>query len=352
MFNVQPLSKQYESEFWSEINNKTKPLGALGQLETLAIQVLNIQSEIHGKLIKPVQINYPHLLVFAGDHGIADYGVSIAPSAVTGQMVNNFAANGAAINVFSKQLGWQLDVIDTGILQPINSISIRRQRLGCGTKPFHIEPAMSHTIMEQGFAFAKALVHEKFNEGCDLIAFGEMGIGNTSSASAIMSAIMELPAVESVGSGTGIDQATLLKKQQLIQQALDHHRIPKENVLDILATYGGFEIVQICGAMLAAAERKIPIVVDGFICTAAAMIAKLIDPNVQDYFIFAHSSGEQGHDKMLQWFDAKPLLNLDMRLGEGTGAALCLPLIQSALAFYNEMASFEQANVVNVVSDI
>lgn len=351
MFNVQPLSKQFESEFRFEINNKTKPLGALGQLETLAIQLLNIQSEANGKINKPIQIYSPHLLVFAGDHGIADYGVSIAPSAVTGQMVSNFAAGGAAINVFSNQLGWQLDVVDAGILQPINNIAIRRQRLGCGTKAFHLEAAMSHTAVEQGFSLAKDLVHDKYNEGCDLIAFGEMGIGNTSSASAIMSAIMNISAVESVGTGTGIDHPTVIKKQQLIQQALDRHQIEQDNPMDILATYGGFEIVQICGAMLAAAERKMPIVVDGFICTAAAMIAKLLQPNVQDYLIFAHCSGEQGHDKMLQWFEVTPLLNLGLRLGEGTGAALCLPIIQSALAFYNDMASFSQANVENVVSD-
>jgi nicotinate-nucleotide--dimethylbenzimidazole phosphoribosyltransferase len=351
MFNIQPLSKQFEEEICADIDNKTKPLGALGQLETLAIQLLNIQAQANGKLIKPAKITNPHMMVFAGDHGIAEYGVSIAPSSVTSQMVHNFVVGGAAINVFSRQLGWQLDIIDTGILEPINNISIHRQRLGCGTKAFHLEPAMQLSTVNQGFAFAKSLVNEKHDQGCDLLAFGEMGIGNTSSASAIMSAVMGISAVESVGKGTGIDEPTLIKKQQLIQQALDLHQVSKATPFEILAVFGGFEIVQICGAMLAAAELNIPIVVDGFICTAAAMVAKLIEPNVQDYFIFSHTSGEQGHEKMLQWLNAIPLLNLDLRLGEGTGAALTLPLIQSSLAFYNDMASFAQAHVENVVSD-
>ncbi|MCL4159455.1 UNVERIFIED_CONTAM: hypothetical protein GTU68_048949, partial [Idotea baltica] len=208
MFNIQPLSKQFEAEICADIDNKTKPLGALGQLETLAIQLLNIQSQANGELVKPAKIISPHMIVFAGDHGIAEYGVSIAPSAVTSQMVSNFASGGAAINVLSRQLGWNLSVVDAGILEPINNISITRQRLGCGTKAFHLEPAMSVSCVEKGFALAKALVHEKYNQGCDLIAFGEMGIGNTSSASAIMSAVMNIPATESVGKGTGIDQAT------------------------------------------------------------------------------------------------------------------------------------------------
>lgn len=357
MFNISPLSTQFEPDITAIINNKTKPLGALGQLEELAKQLINIKSQAQGELatnsiikVQP-QINNPHLIVFAGDHGIAEYGVSIAPSAVTEQMVANFASGGAAINVFTRQLGWELDVIDAGIINETNFEGVGNQRLGAGTKPFHLESAMTLADVKLGFALAKKLVQEKHKSGCDLIAFGEMGIGNTSSASAIMSAVMNIPAAESVGKGTGVDQMTLVKKQQLIQQALDFHQVDNDQALEILAAYGGFEIVQICGAMLAAAELNIPIVVDGFICTAAAMIAKLSQANVQDYLIFAHSSGEQGHAKMLQWFDAKPLLQLELRLGEGTGAALCLPLIQSALAFYNEMTSFAQANVENVVTE-
>jgi nicotinate-nucleotide--dimethylbenzimidazole phosphoribosyltransferase len=351
MFSVSPLSAQFESDILTIINNKTKPLGALGQLEDLAKQLVKIKSQSAGVLQTKPTISHPHMLVFAGDHGIAEYGVSIAPSAVTGQMVANFASGGAAINVFTRQLGWELDVIDAGIINETNFEGVGNQRLGAGTKPFHLESAMSLADVKLGFALARKLIQEKYDNGFDLIAFGEMGIGNTSSASAIMSAVMNIPAVESVGKGTGIDQATFAKKQQLIQQALDFHQVPNDQALEILAAYGGFEIVQICGAMLAAAELNIPIVVDGFICTAAAMIAKLVQPNVQDYFIFAHCSGEQGHEKMLQWFNAKPLLQLELRLGEGTGAALTLPLIQSSLAFYNDMASFAEANVVDVVSD-
>lgn len=349
MFSIKPLSTGYQASILDVINLKTKPLGALGRLEQLALQLTNIQCNFHQCLITEPKIVKPCMLVFAGDHGIAEYGVSIAPSAVTGQMLVNFTENGAAINVFCRQLGWQLQLVDCGVLTETKLPLVRSQRLGSGTKPFHLEPAMTLADVELGFEYAKQLVQEKHQQGCDLFAFGEMGIGNTSAASAIMSAIMQLPANETVGLGTGIAPDVLVKKQQFIQQALDRHQVTQDRPIDILAAYGGFEIVQICGAILAAAELRLPVLIDGFICTAAAMVAKLIAPNVQDYLIFAHASGEQGHKRMLDWFEATPLLQLDLRLGEGTGAALTLPLIQSALAFYNQMASFEQANVDNVV---
>lgn len=349
IFTIQPVSPKFDEQIQARIDGKTKPLGALGQLETTAKSLARVQAMITNQ-VSSLVINKPNLIIFAGDHGVAAEGVSIAPSEVTGQMVANFATGGAAINVFCHQLGWQLNVVDTGILtEPAPELNIINQRLGCITEPLHKAPAMALATVEQGFTMAKSLVHQKKANGSNLIAFGEMGIGNTTSASAIMAAIMKIPAEETVGKGTGVSDDIVLKKKKVVQQALELHREKLNEPMQVLACLGGFEIVQITGAMLAAAEEQMHIIVDGFICTAAAMVAIQINPAVKEYMIFAHCSGEQGHQKMLQLLNVKPLLNLDLRLGEGTGGALALPLIQAAAAFYNDMASFEQAAVTNVL---
>lgn len=348
-FTIKPVSKQFDDQIQAKIDGKTKPIGSLGQLETMAKNLARVQAMVTIQMTSLV-INNPSLIIFAGDHGVAAEGVSIAPSEVTGQMVENFATGGAAINVFCRQLGWQLSVVDTGILnEPDPQLKVINQRLGCITQPIHKAPAMPLAVVEQGFEMAKALIKETKNNGSNLVAFGEMGIGNTTSASAIMAAIMHLSAEETVGKGTGVSDDVVLKKQNVVEQALKLHGDKLADPMQILACLGGFEIVQITGAMLAAAEEQMHILVDGFICTAAAMVAIQINPAVKDYMIFAHCSGEQGHKKMLQWLSVEPLLNLGLRLGEGTGGALALPLIQAAAAFYNDMASFEQASVTNVV---
>lgn len=348
-FTIEPVSKQFDDQIQAKIDGKTKPIGALGQLETTAKNLARVQAMVTKQMTSLV-INSPSLIIFAGDHGVAAEGVSIAPSEVTGQMVANFAIGGAAINVFCRQLGWQFSVVDAGILnEPAPELKVINQRLGCITQPIHKAPAMSLATVEQGFVMAKALIKETKNNGSNLVAFGEMGIGNTTSASAIMAAIMHLSAEETVGKGTGVSDDVVLKKQNVVEQALKLHGDKLADPMQILACLGGFEIVQITGAMLAAAEEQMHILVDGFICTAAAMVAIQINLAVKDYMIFAHCSGEQGHKKMLQWLSVEPLLNLGLRLGEGTGGALALPLIQAAAAFYNDMASFEQASVTNVV---
>lgn len=361
MYRINKLSHQYDEVFQATIDNKTKPLGALGQLESLALQIAKVcfqQQNRQGNAITLDEfipnITKPHLIVFAGDHGIAAEGVSIAPSEVTSQMVANFANGGAAINVFTRQLGWQLSVVDAGVLIEHQSKSsqeliVTKQRLGAITGAINHTQAMTLACVEQGFELAKALVVDKVNQGCNLLAFGEMGIGNTTIASALMSAIMNLPAAQTVGKGTGVSDDIVLKKQKMIEQALQLHQTKLTDPKMLLACLGGYEIVQITGAMLAAAEQQILIVVDGFICTAAAMVAMQINPAVKDYMIFAHCSGEQGHQAMLTWLQVTPLLDLGLRLGEGTGAALSLPLIEAATAFYNDMASFKQAAVTNVV---
>lgn len=348
-YKIQHVSNQFDQEIQAKIDGKTKPLGALGQLEVVAKQLARVQALSTNK-VDTLTINKPQLIIFAGDHGVASEGVSIAPSEVTGQMVANFAKGGAAINVFCRQLGWQLSVVDAGILQaPDEQLQIIDQRLGTTTAPLHTTQAMTLETVEQGFSLAKQLIQQTKEKGSNLIAFGEMGIGNTTSASAIMAALMQLSAKETVGKGTGVTDDVVIKKQQVVEQALTLHKDKLSDPKQMLACLGGFEIVQITGAMLAAAQEKMHILVDGFICTAAAMVAIQINPAVKDYMIFAHCSGEQGHTKMLNWLEVEPLLKLGLRLGEGTGAALALPLIQASVAFYNEMASFEQADVANVV---
>jgi len=350
-FTIKKITNEFDEQIQATIDGKTKPVGALGQLESTAKMLARVQFSNINSEHQSLTINKPSLVVFAGDHGIAAQGVSIAPSEVTSQMVANFATGGAAINVFCKQLGWQLSVVDTGILSPAESyLGIVDQRLGSITEPLNLKPAMSEEQVDLGFKKASALVKTIHENGCNLIAFGEMGIGNTTSASAIMSAVMGISAEESVGRGTGVSNEIVQKKQQVVEQALKLHHNQLTDPKAILSCLGGFEIVQITAAMLAAAERKMIVVVDGFICTAAALLAVEINENVKDYMIFAHCSGEQGHQKMLQFLKVEPLLNLGLRLGEGTGAALSLSLIQASAAFYNDMASFAQAEVTDVTS--
>ncbi|MEO3736269.1 MULTISPECIES: nicotinate-nucleotide--dimethylbenzimidazole phosphoribosyltransferase [Shewanella] len=353
-FQISPVSKAQDPLIQQKIDLKTKPPGALGQLESLALQIARVQATDSQQTDQPqntvLKIVHPTMLVFAGDHGIAAEGVSIAPSEVTRQMVQNFAHGGAAINVFCRQVGFRLEVIDCGILTPVEGVEgIIDQRLGAGTGAIHLEPAMALETVDKGFAMARDLIERHHQAGCNLVAFGEMGIGNTSAAAAIMAAIMQLDVIDCVGRGTGINSETLERKLMLIELALLLHQSALTGPKSVLACLGGFEIVQMTGAMLAAAERKMLVVVDGFIATAAALVAVQIAPNVRDYLIFAHQSDEQGHQRMLEFLQAKPLLSLGLRLGEGTGAALALPLIQASVNFYNQMASFSDAGIEAVV---
>ncbi|BBN80708.1 nicotinate-nucleotide--dimethylbenzimidazole phosphoribosyltransferase [Pseudoalteromonas sp. A25] len=351
---ISPLNRQFEQQIQQNIDLKTKPIGALGQLEALAKQVVLILSQkMSGSQLADAEFKViaPQLIIFAADHGIAQHGVSIAPSDVTGQMVANFATGGAAINVLCRQFGWQLSVVDCGILTaPSKELGVISQRLGRTTRCFAQDEALTQTQLEQGLEYGKQLIAKQVKQGGNVFAFGEMGIGNTSAASAIFSALTGLSAKETVGRGTGIPEDILIKKQHLLEQALTYHQGNLDSAYDILRCVGGFEICQMVGAILEAAKLQRVIVIDGFIATAAAMLAVNMCDACKDYMVFAHCSGEQGHQKMLDALAVTPLLNLGLRLGEGTGAALCLPLIQSALALYNEMASFEQAQVTQVVT--
>ncbi|XPF96251.1 nicotinate-nucleotide--dimethylbenzimidazole phosphoribosyltransferase [Colwellia sp. RE-S-Sl-9] len=342
---IKALNLEFESKIQDKINQKTKPVGSLGLLESTALQLALIQSNKSNKLISHISINKPTALVFAGDHGISEESVSIAPSCVTRQMVQNFIAGGAAINCFCKVNNIDFKVVDAGIIDPITDSSSRliNMRLGAGTKNFVHESAMTMEQVELGLSYGEQVVAPIIKNGSNLLILGEMGIGNTSSATAITARLTHSDVDLCVGVGTGITAEQLFKKKTLIEKALA--RFDSDEPLTVLKEVGGFEIVEITGAILAAAQAGICILIDGFILSTAALVACKINSNVRDYLIFAHESHEFGHQLLLRHLKAKPLLNLGLRLGEGTGAAVALPLLTAAAAFYNNMASFEDAGV-------
>jgi nicotinate-nucleotide--dimethylbenzimidazole phosphoribosyltransferase len=362
MTHTQTTGASLEQSLQHKINLKTKPTGALGRLEEIALQVGSIQQSLNP------QINNPHIIVFAGDHGIAKTGlVNPYPQEVTAQMVLNFLNGGAAINVFCRQNNIALKVVDAGINfdwnNTIANSNFINAKIGYGTKNYLEEPAMTEAEVNRAIEKGKEIVAAIHQAGCNCIGFGEMGIANTSSASLIMSAILQIPIEECVGRGTGVNDEQLKTKIDTLKRVtnkhalfLTHHSLSgvEGSPLTILQTFGGFEIVMMAGAYLEAAKRKMIIVVDGFISTAALLAAKTLSetdttlsPFVGWGLIFAHCSDENGHRIMLNFLNAKPLLQLGMRLGEGTGAALAIPLIQASVNFLNEMASFETAGVSN-----
>jgi len=314
----------FDEQIQHAIDTKTKPLGALGKLETVAFQIAKIQQTLTPELVNP------SILTFAGDHGAANVGVSAYPQEVTFQMVMNFLQGGAAINVFCKQNDIALQVVDAGVNFDFEDApGLINAKIAHGTANYIEEPAMSKDQLDACLEKATNIVAEVAASGCNVIGFGEMGIGNTASASLIMSAICKL----------GLD-----RKLGLLTEAQSNHGVMSDPH-QILQTFGGFEVAQICGAMLAAKQHNMIIMVDGFIATAAYLVAQAINPEISENAIFCHTSNESGHQLMLDYLKAEPLVNLGMRLGEGTGCAVAYPLIKSAVAFLNGMASFESAGV-------
>jgi len=325
------------------IDNKTKPIGALGRLEDIAMQIGLIQGTAHPRL------NHPHIVVFAGDHGIAATGlVNPYPQAVTAQMVLNFLDGGAAINVFCRQHDLALKVVDAGVNYDFGQAPLIHEKIGYGTRNYLEEEAMTREQATSALEAGKNIVRRLHKEGCNCIGLGEMGIGNTSSASLIMSLVTGIPVEECCGRGTGASDQQLETKMTTLRSVYHKHSpsiSTTPDVITILQHVGGFEIAMMTGAYLQAAALKMVILVDGFITTAALLLAAMMAPEVKDHCIYSHTSGERGHQRMLEYLDARPLLNLGMRLGEGTGAAMAYPIVQSALAFLREMASFESAGV-------
>ena len=338
-FAIQPLSGALSDQLQHKIDNKTKPLGALGKLEMLAKKIGLIQNTLSPRLREPV------MLVFAGDHGVAESGVSPYPQAVTAQMVLNFLAGGAAINVLARQNGISLRVIDAGVNADFSAHpELIHAKVGKGTRNFLHEPAMTAAQCNASMAKGAALVEQEINNGSNVVAFGEMGIGNTSSAAALMCILGQFPLEACIGRGTGLDDAGLEQKREIIQHAIACRSVGAD-VREVLATFGGFEIAMMVGGMLQAAESGAVLLIDGFIVTAALLAASKMEPAVLDYCVFSHQSDESGHARLLRHLGAEPLLNLDMRLGEGTGAALAYPLLSAAVNFLNDMASFDSAGV-------
>jgi len=339
---VEPLDASLRDALQHLIDTKTKPPGSLGRLEALARQLGMIQ-----RTTRP-RVERPAMIVFAGDHGIADEGVSPYPQAVTAQMVANFLAGGAAINAFSGVAGLELEIVDAGIATPLPPLpaasALVSVPIARGTRNFARERAMTRDEAIAALAAGAARVRHHAALGTNVIGFGEMGIANTSSAACLMSRLCDVPIDECVGRGTGLDNAGLARKRNVLAAALARHARAREPI-DVLATFGGFEIAMMTGAFLEAARQRMAILVDGFIATSALLVADALAPNVRDYCVFAHASNEAGHRRMLDHFGARELLALDLRLGEGTGAALAVPLLRAAVAFLNDMASFESAGV-------
>src|SRR3989338_3977620 len=334
------LSTQLSSVLRQKIDSKTKPLGSLGYLEDIAFQIGIIQQSLTPSL------NNPHIIVFAGDHGITAEGVSAFPQEVTHQMVLNFLGGGAAINIFCRQNKIDITVVDAGVNFDFpKAVPLINAKVAKGTRNFLKEKAMSAPECWQALDRGAEIVEHICQSGCNVIGFGEMGIGNTASASALMSAASGIPIEDCVGRGTGLNDEQLRHKTKVLKEALLKWQGEVHSPLDILAAFGGFEIAMMCGAMLKAAQRKMIILVDGFISTAAFLIVYRIEHAVKGYAFFCHQSQEAGHKKILQYLEVKPILDLNLRLGEGTGAALAYPLLQSAVNFLNEMASFDSAGV-------
>lgn len=339
-FQISPLTSPLKLALQSKIDLKTKPHGSLGLLEAIALQIGLIQNTLTPNLSQPT------MLVFAGDHGIAESGVSPYPQAVTAQMVLNFINGGAAINVFCKQNGAKLRVIDAGVNYEFDAkMPLSHCKIGLGTTNFLEQAAMTMSQCEQALTTGRSIANEETASACNVMAFGEMGIANTSSASCLMSVLCHLPIEKCVGRGTGLDDAGLLKKTILLQQAIALHHLDGNEPIKALQTFGGFEIAMMVGAMLGAAEKKTILLIDGFIATSALLVASKLHPAILDYCIFAHCSEENAHRQLLNYLGAKPLLDMGLRLGEGTGAVLAYPLVQAAVNFLNDMASFESAGV-------
>lgn len=341
-FNIKPVDRSLIGNIQKKIDLKTKPQGSLGMLESIALQVSLVQQTLTPKLTNP------HIVIFAGDHGIANEGVSAFPQEVTYQMVYNFLNKGAAINVFSNQNNIELKIVDAGVNYDFGSLpTLINSKIGFGTKSFLSHAAMSRKEFDFAVEQGAETVRNIQGQDCNIIGFGEMGIGNTSSASLIMSHICNIPLTECIGKGTGVDEAGLKHKVSILEQAKSQHNITSNNSEEVLRTFGGFEIVMMYGAILQASELDMMILIDGFIATSAFLAAFNDCPNVKDYTVFSHCSDETGHMLMLDYLNANSVLNLGLRLGEGTGCALSYPLVQSAITMMNNMASFETARVTD-----
>lgn len=337
---IKPVKAELLEQAQARLDNKTKPLGSLGRLEEFARRMAAISGNPEPDVSKKV------IFTFAGDHGVTEEGVSAFPKEVTPQMVFNFLSGGAGINVLARHAGAEVRVVDVGVDFDFgDTAGLIGKKVARGTRNFAKGPAMSETEMLAALQVGIELADQCKAEGVALVGTGEMGIGNTTPSSAIIAAISGIPVQELTHRGTGINNEALQHKIRVIETGLALNKPDPQNPLDVLTKVGGLEIAAIAGLVLGCAANSIPVVIDGFISTAGALIASELHPNVRDYIFAAHESVEIGHRFMLERIDAKPILDLNLRLGEGTGAALAMTLIEAGVKIMKEMATFDQAGV-------
>ena len=337
---IQPTDARLLAQAQARLDRLTKPIGSLGRLEELAARYVMITGEMKPKVPRGV------VFTFAADHGVTVEGVSAYPSAVTPQMVLNFLRGGAGVNVLARHVGIDVRVVDIGVAFDFEAApGLIHKKVMPGTKNLLVESAMDTTQAEQALQVGIEMAAEAAQEGIGLIGTGEMGIGNTTASSAIVAVMTGRPVSEVTGRGTGIDDASHARKIDVIQRALDNHQLDSTNAMEVLAKVGGLEIGGLAGLMLGAAAARIPVVLDGFIAGAAALIAVGLQPHCKDYLIASHRSVERGHQAILDHLGLKPLFDLDLRLGEGTGACLGMSLVFAAIKILTEMATFDEAGV-------
>jgi len=339
--NIGPLDGDAMQKAVARLNNLTKPIGSLGVLEDLVIQLAGITGDVMPKVENKM------VIVMAGDHGVVEEGVSCAPQSVTPQMVYNFLNGGAGINVLSRCAGAQVKVIDVGVADPtLNNANLISRKVRLGTANMAKGPAMSREEALQAIQVGIEVAEGKIDSGINLLATGEMGIGNTTPSSAILGVYSDVTLSTIVGRGVGLNDEGVLNKIKVIETALMVNKPNPADPIDVLSKVGGLEIAGMTGLFLGAAVRKVPIVIDGFISGAAALIAYKIAPQVKDYMIASHLSEEPGHKLVLEAIGKEPMLRMRLRLGEGTGAALAFNIIEAATRIMSEMATFEEAGVI------
>jgi nicotinate-nucleotide--dimethylbenzimidazole phosphoribosyltransferase len=339
---IRPIDTRWIESAAQRQLDLTKPPGSLGRLEEIANRCVAIRESF------AVTASRPRIVLFAADHGVCAEGVSPYPQAVTAQMVLNFLRGGAAINALARSGGIELRVVDVGVAAPLPlSSELIGRRVRSGTRNFCVEPAMTEAEMTATLETGLELGDDSAMAGCDLLGFGEMGIGNTTSASAVAAALTGAPTEAVVGRGAGADEACVVRKRSAVERALALHAASLGDPLGILRCVGGLEIAAMCGFCLGAAARRVPVVMDGFIATAAAALAVRLCPHFSWYLWASHRSVEPGHAHLLAMLEQDPLLSLGMRLGEGTGAALAMKLIQAAVGAFTQMATFAAAGVSN-----
>ena len=368
-FDIRPLERSLQAAIQEKIDNLNKPKGSLGRLEELALQICLIQQTLEPSLAHPC-----HLLL-GGDHGIEREGVSVSPREVTWQQMINFTRGGGGVNMFCRQHGFKLRIVDVGVdydFQIENGkLKIENYKIAYGTKNFLYEPAMTEEEFDRAIQIGSDLVDDCIAEGCRVLSIGEMGIANTSPSSIWMHLFCNIPLADCIGAGAGLNNEGIRHKYKVLSLAVENFRVKSEELRvknnsnhsesetnvnsslftlhssldEVIRSFGGFEMVAAIGAMLRAAEQHLIILVDGFIMTACALAATRLYPAAQDYMIFTHCGDESGHKRMLDAMQAKPLLHLGLRLGEGTGALCAFPIIDSAVRMMNEMNNFKNAQI-------